>query len=177
MAFPRRSTAPTHAWIAPLVIASGVLVGRSLSSPSVRRSPEPAEEASGGGERVDGERRSGVDHQLVPRGGAVGGDERGPAVGAQLLRIAVAVHHAELLGKGADHGEGDAGALAGARDLALHLVAGHVGSDRHVHRQHRTQRFVEVGRLPRRHRAVCGPSARTVHAPFDAGVSRVDREH
>ena len=115
MASRMRSIAPAHAWIAPLVIASGVLSGNPANAPSVRRSPavprssERRMSAGPGTMRPPRKRPSAVSASMVsavpafttslwPGPHVVRGDERRPAVGAQLRGVAIAVGDAELLG-------------------------------------------------------------------------------
>ena len=190
-----RSMAPAHACIAPLVIASGVLAGNSANAPSVRRRPavprsserrmsvgpgddEPAEELALGRERIDGERGARVHHQLVAARGAMGGDERGPAVGTELRGIAIAVGDAELRGRGRitrEHAARGQRRCAGSRRDALAL--GHVGQRSRASTagprvQTPSSEAASAVAIAPRDR----PRAAVVHAPLDAGVARVDRE-
>src|SRR5438477_7631706 len=85
---------------------------------------EAAEESSVRGERVHGKRGTGVHDELVSALERVRGDERRPAVGPELLRVAIPVHDAELRARRADEGRLELRRAARTPDRRLDGVAG-----------------------------------------------------
>src|SRR5258708_6764636 len=138
---------------------------------------DPAEEAPVAGEGVDREGGAGIDHQLVAGLRVMRRDERGPAVGPELLRIAVAIDHSELLAHRADERKWNVGRLAGPLDPELDFGSRHVRGTAHLHGKRGTQRLYEIVRLLRRNGAPRLPRVPIVDAPLDTGIAGVDGEN
>ncbi len=168
----------------------GKLLERALGEAQARRAAaqraaherraghdEASAEAPVGAECIDGERGARDDHELVARARGMGGHEGGPAVGAELRGIAVAVHDAQLLGARRDHRERYAVATRRPRRGR----APRPRRPRCTRPRGRCARS-EAQPSPTRADSAVGiaargrPRAAVVHAPFDARVARVDRE-